>query len=145
MKVEKVSYYKDDVILPTRADKGSAGYDFYLCEDVVLNPNQTVLVPTNIKAQIDEDKVLLLYIRSSIGIKKKIILSNNTGVIDSTYYNNENNEGNICCALYNYGTGVQVLRKGDRIMQGVIVQYHTIEDDHPLNNKRIGGIGSSGN
>ena len=144
MKFEKVSYYEGDVILPTRADRGSAGYDFYLCEDITLNPGQTILVPTNIKAQLDEDKVLLLYIRSSIGIKKKIILSNNTGVIDSTYYNNEDNEGNICCALYNYGTEVQVLRKGDRIMQGVIVQYHIIENDHPLSNKRTGGIGSSG-
>ena len=145
IKFEKVSYYNKDIKLPTRADKGSAGYDFYLNEDITINPKQTILVPTNIKVLMEEDMVLLLYIRSSVGIKKKVILSNNTGVIDSTYYNNKDNEGNICFALYNYGEEAQTLKMGERIMQGVFVKYYTTEDDMPINKERTGGIGSSGN
>jgi len=90
------------------------------------------------------DEVLLLYIRSSVGIKKHIVLSNGTGVIDSTYYTQSHNEGNIMCALYNYGTEEQVITAGDRVMQGVFVKYLTTDNDIVINKQRTGGIGSSG-
>ena len=93
---------------------------------------------------MEQDEVLLLYIRSSIGIKRKLILSNGTGVIDATFYNNPDNEGNIACALYNYGNEPQTINAGERVMQGVFVKYLTTEDDKPLNKTRTGGIGSSG-
>ena len=131
-------------ILPTRADRGSAGYDFYLPVDINILPGETILIPTNVKAYMQHDEVLLLYVRSSIGIKRHCVLANGTGVIDSTYYNNPDNNGNITIALTNVGKQVQTFNKGDRIMQGVFVKYLTTIDDQPLTRTRKGGIGSSG-
>lgn len=142
-KFERVSY-DDTGIIPTRSDKGSAGYDFYTTQEIKIKPKETVLFKTNIKAEMLPDEVLLLYIRSSVGIKKHIVLSNNTGVIDSTYYNNPDNEGNIMCALYNYGDEEQIISAGDRVMQGVFMKYLTADNDNVINKSRTGGIGSSG-
>lgn len=140
---EKVSY-NDTGIIPTRADVGSAGYDFYTPEDITIKPHEQVVVKTNIKAKMPDRDVLLLFIRSSIGIKKNLMLSNCVGVIDSTYYNNPDNEGNIMFALYNYGSEEQFIKAGERVAQGVFTSYFTTDDDQPLSHTRTGGIGSSG-
>lgn len=142
-KFEKVSY-DESGILPTRNDDKSAGYDFYTPKDVIIYPKQATKVITNIKAQMGNDEVLMLYVRSSIGIKKELMLANGTGVIDSSFYNNPDNEGNIAIVLYNYGNKMQVIKAGERFAQGVFLKYLTTLDDQPLNAERIGGIGSSG-
>ena len=134
-----------EIILPTRSDKGSAGYDFYTPIDFEIKPGETKIVPTDVKAQMLTNEVLLLFVRSSIGIKKHIVLANGTGVIDSTYYENPDNDGNICGAFTNLGIETQYFKAGDRIMQGVFLEYLTTIDDKPVNSERIGGIGSSGN
>ena len=90
------------------------------------------------------DEVLLLYVRSSVGIKRHCVLANGTGVIDSTYANNPDNDGNITIALTNVGDQVQYFNKGERVMQGVFVKYLITDHDCPLSNTRKGGIGSSG-
>lgn len=133
-----------NIILPTRSDKGSAGYDFYSPINFEIKPGETAIIPTDIKAKMLTNEVLLLFVRSSIGIKKHIVLSNGTGVIDSTYYSNPDNDGNICGAFTNLGTETQVFKAGDRIMQGVFLEYLTTVDDKPVNEERTGGIGSSG-
>lgn len=140
---EKVSY-DDSGILPTRNDKGSAGYDFYTPKDIIIYPHQATKFATNIKANMEEDEVLMIYVRSSIGIKKSLILANGTGIIDSSYYNNKDNEGNIMCVLYNYGDKMQVIKAGERVAQGVFLKYLRTDNDVPLNEERNGGIGSSG-
>lgn len=140
---EKVSY-SDKGILPTRNDKGSAGYDIYTPEKLVIKPGEIVKFKTDIKAKLCEQDVLMLYVRSSIGIKKNLMLCNGTGVIDSTYYNNPDNEGNIICALYNYGKEEVTIEAGDRVVQAVLMPYYIMDNDTYLNEERIGGIGSSG-
>lgn len=141
---EKVSYAPEDVIMPTRKTKGSAAYDFYLCEDVELPPHSySKIIPTYIKAKMPQDEVLLLHIRSSIGLLKHVILCNNTGIIDSDYADNPENEGNIGLALYNYGDDTQTFHKGDRIMQGMFVKYGVVDDD-VTTGERKGGTGSTG-
>lgn len=142
-KFERVSYDNTGII-PTRNDKGSAGYDFYTPETLVIEPGQIIKFKTNIKASMEEDEVLMLYVRSSIGIKKNLMLANGTGVIDSTYYNNPDNEGNIIGGLFNYGSETQVIQAGERVIQGVFIKYLTTDNDKPLNDTRLGGIGSSG-
>ena len=142
-KFEKVSY-DNSGILPTRNDKGSAGYDFYTPIDLVINPGEKITFKTNIKAQMEQDEMLTLHVRSSIGIKRHLMLSNCTGIIDSTYYNNPDNEGNIMGALYNYGNETQIIKAGERVMQGIFVKYLITDDDKPLNENRTGGVGSSG-
>lgn len=134
-----------EIKLPTRADVGSAGYDFYSPIDFTIEPQKTWIVPMDIKAYMAKDEVLMLYIRSSMGIKKRIVLSNQTGVVDSSYYSNPDNDGNICAALTNMGDQPYTVHAGDKIMQGVFMKYLVADDDKPLSQVRTGGIGSTGN
>lgn len=70
-------------ILPVRGDKGSAGYDFYSKESVTIQPGESHLFWTDVCAYMQEDEVLLIHVRSSVGIKKGLMLKNTTGVIDA--------------------------------------------------------------
>lgn len=140
---EKVSY-NDTGILPTRNDRGSSGYDFYAPKDIIIYPHEATKVITNIKASMEQDEVLMLYVRSSIGVKKNLMLANGTGVVDSSFFNNPDNEGNIMIILYNYSDKMQVIKEGERFAQGVFIKYLVTDDDKPLNEDRTGGIGSSG-
>ena len=44
-----------------------------------------------------------MYIRSSMAVKKRLMLVNNVGIIDADYYNNADNEGHIMLAQLNMG------------------------------------------
>lgn len=131
-------------ILPTRKTKGSAGYDFYLPEDVVVPAHgYSKFIPTYVKAYFPEDEVLMLYIRSSIGLLRGVTLGNNVGVIDTDYVDNPDNEGNIGLRLYNHTDDAVVFYKGDRIMQGIFVKYGVVDNDF-TRDERKGGYGSTG-
>lgn len=133
-----------DIKLPTRATAQSAGYDFYLpCDVIILPYSSTGIIPTDVKAYMQEGEVLMLYIRSSIGIKKGIVLSNNTGVIDCDYFSNPDNDGNIEVALRNESDETVTLHKGERIMQGVFIKY-LVADGDEATETRNGGFGHSG-
>ena len=148
MKFEEViftqkAYHHKPTFLPTRATAKSAGHDFFLKEDITIKPGKAVFQYTDVKCKLNRDEVLLLFVRSSIGIKKHLMLANGTGVIDADYYNNPDNDGNIGLALYNYGTEPVTLAEGTRVMQGVTVDYQIAENDNAMGN-RSGGFGSTG-
>ena len=132
-----------DVQLPARADVGSAEYDFYSPVDMLLLPAQKTIIPTNVKAYMLDDEVLELYPRSSMGIKKGLMLSNTVGIIDSSYYNNESNEGNIGLPLLNTSGRAIEIKKGDRLCQGIFKKYLVADEETVLKDKRTGGTGSS--
>lgn len=141
MKFEKVSTYPN-AQLPQRATKGSAGYDFFVAEDVEIPAGAIVLVPTGVKAEIDDGYWLQLAVRSSTPRKKHLILANGIGIVDSDYYNNPDNEGHIMFQVYNISDTTQVLTKGERIGQGVFVPYRMTDDD-VTEALREGGFGST--
>ena len=148
MKFEEVregfkAYRYQPTILPVRSTSKSAGYDFFLKEDVTIWPGEHVFQYTDVKCELARDEVLLLFIRSSVGINKHLTLANGTGVIDADYYNNSNNNGNIGLTLFNYGNEVQTMKKGERIMQGIVVDYKVSENDISTS-VRSGGFGSTG-
>ncbi len=141
---EIVSEWKErDIHIPARKTAGSAGYDIESAADADVEPGKIHIVPTGLKAYMENDEYLAIHIRSGIGIKHGIMLANNTGIIDSDYYNNEDNEGHIMCALYNSTDKVFHVRRGDRIAQGIFVKYLAADDDK-ASGKRTGGIGSTG-
>lgn len=133
----------ENIKLPTRSDSRSAGYDFYCPCDIELQPNEKVLLFTDVKAYMMEDEVLMLYVRSSVGTKLGVILSNGTGIIDSSYYGNPSNDGNIGLPLWNTSDKVVKISKGHRVAQGVFIKYYTTDNDTSLSNERKGGFGSS--
>lgn len=135
---------KGAVMLPKRSTSESAGYDFYLPYDIVISPHGcTGIIPTDIKAYMQEGEVLMLYIRSSVGIKKGLVLANGTGVVDMDYYSNPDNDGNIGVALRNETDVPVILKRGERIMQGIFVKY-LVADNGNTDNVRDGGFGSTG-
>lgn len=138
---EQVTGY-DEAIIPVRGTSGSAGYDFCSYEEVTIEPNQTVMVKTGIKAYMLDDEVLQIYPRSSLGVKKHLRLANSVGIIDSDYYNNENNEGHIMIPLFNFGQELVVIAKGERVAQGIFSKY-LITDTDQVSAKRSGGFGST--
>lgn len=139
--LDKIKNIYDSIKIPERATEHSAGYDFYVPENIIVKPGKTCKFPTGIRCKIEEDYVLLMFIRSSIGFKYNVVLSNGTGVIDSDYYNADN-EGHMFVSVINSGNKELVLNAGDRICQGVFVRYGiTVNDNSSA--KRIGGIGST--
>ena len=131
-----------EIKLPTRADGRSAGYDFYSPIDTTIMPNESKLFFTDVKACMNEDEVLKLYVRSSMG-KIPVVIANGTGIIDSSYFGNPDNDGNIGFRLLNLGDKPYVINVGDRIGQGVFSKY-LITDDDNASGDRLGGFGSSG-
>lgn len=131
------------IILPKRGTAHSAGYDFYNPNDIVIPSHGSAVIKTGIKCYLDDDKYLALHVRSSMGIKKNLMLKNITGIIDSDYVDNESNEGHILIGLYNYGDEDVLLKARDRIAQGIINTY-TITDDDNTTTVRTGGVGSTG-
>lgn len=152
-KFELISKYADqDGLLPKRETKFSAGYDFKAAVDVTIPginlngdacvPLESVLVPTGVKVKLEKDQVLILANRSSNALKRNLIIPNGIGVIDSDYYNNPDNEGEIMGLFINIGKNDYHIHKGDRIMQGIITSYAVTENDQ-AQGKRNGGFGST--
>ena len=132
---------KGEIKLPTRASKHSAGYDFYSPVDAIIQPNETVMIWTDVKAHMYYDNALLIIPRSSMG-KHPVMIANTVGLIDSDYYGNESTDGNIGFRLLNLGTTPYEIKAGDRIGQGIFIKYGTIKDDDTTET-RTGGFGSS--
>lgn len=132
----------DDIILPKRSTLNSAGYDFYSVISFTLNPGERRVIPTGIKASMNNNEFLGIYIRSSLGFKWNIRMCNQVGIIDADYYNNSENEGHIFVCLMNEGDKVLEIKKGDRIVQGIFMPF-LITDDDKTTDIRLGGIGST--
>ena len=126
-----------DTKLPERQTKASAGYDFYVIEDVEIPAYGTVMLPTNVKAYMQDDEVLMLYARSSLAIKRGLILQKTTGIIDSDFFPHE-----IKVALRNTTDQPVKLLKNERCAQGIFLKY-LVSDNGNLDNTRDGGIGST--
>lgn len=167
---EKVSTF-EDINLPERATKHAAGYDFEAASDVViqsifksgiatalkvaLNKEEALLdeellkqvkptlVGTGVKAYMGEDEFLQLCNRSSNPLKNFLLLGNGVGIIDSDYYNNENNEGHIMFQFINFGLKDLTIKKGERIGQGIFLPFLKADGDES-EKTRTGGFGSSG-
>jgi dUTP pyrophosphatase len=132
-----------DIQLPVRGSQFSAGYDFFTPTDVTIKAGSKELVWTDVKAYMLTGEVLLLDVRSSIGIKKGLTLANTIGVIDTDYYGNGSNDGNIGICLRNLSNEDVTLEAGERIAQGIFVPF-LVADNGNTEKEREGGIGSTG-
>lgn len=131
------------VNLPVRGTKFSAGYDFECVEEIIIEPNKIKLVKTGIKAYMKEDEFLALFVRSSIPLKRGLIMANSTGIVDSDYYNNPGNDGHIMFQLMNITEEDILIEKGERIGQGIFQKYFVIDEDNS-SGMRENGFGSTG-
>lgn len=132
-----------DIKLPTRATEYSAGYDFFSPVDIIIEPQESVMIWTDVKAHMYYDNALIIIPRSSMG-KQPIMIANTVGLIDNDYYGNEDNDGNIGFRLLNLGKTPYEIKAGDRIGQGIFIKYGTVKNDNTIS-KRSGGFGSTNN
>lgn len=133
----------ESLSLPRRATKGSAGYDFFAPFSFSLPPGASITIPTGVRVKMAEDWVLQIYPRSGLGFKYRLQMNNTVGIIDSDYYDSDN-EGHIFIKLTNdsrEGKTVDVTQ-GTGFAQGIFLQYGITEDDD-ADGVRNGGFGST--
>ena len=133
-----------EIPLPYYATAGAAALDLHACiaAPVTIPGGGSVLLPTGLAVSIQENHVGIVAIRSSMGIRHGITLSNGVGIIDSDY------RGPLHVGLHNLGKTPYTVQPGDRIAQLMIVPVtrHEVEvveelDDTP---RGTGGLGSTG-
>ncbi|MEY8514499.1 dUTP diphosphatase [Lactococcus taiwanensis] len=128
----------DNIKMPVRATKGSAGYDISASEQVTIQPGEIKLVHTGLAVQMEQDDVMLLIDRSSNPRKRGIVLSNSLGVIDHDFFPNE-----FKGMFTNITDKPVTIEAGQRIMQAIFVKYGLVDNDN-ANRERTGGFGSTG-
>jgi dUTP pyrophosphatase len=136
----------DNAIEPTRGTSKAAGYDLYAAHDLTIKPGalgKDALVKTDVAAYMEDDEVFILKGRSGLGYKQGVLIG--AGVIDADYYYNmETDEyGNIGVVIHNWTSEDIVVKKGDRIAQGIFTIYLTADGDN-AGGDRSGGFGSTG-
>lgn len=150
------SYLEQNINLPIRKTKHSVGYDLECATDVVI-PSlfkslklsfdvkvEPTLVKTGIKSYFLEDEVLILANKSSTPKKFGLVMANSIGIIESDYYNNESNEGELMLAYYNFLPFDITIKKGTAIGQAYFQKF-LISDDDNASGVRKGGFGSTDN
>lgn len=132
-----------DIKLPQRATSGSAGYDFYAPTAFTLKAGESVKIPVGVRARIDEGWFLAIFPRSGLGFKYRLQLDNTVGIIDSDYYNSDN-EGHIIIKVTNCSVEQKTLtvEKGQGFAQGIFLEYGITTDD-AATSPRNGGFGST--
>lgn len=149
----------DTAIIPTQSHKGDC-FDLYADENIIINSFEAKIIHTNIAFDIPDGYRIKVFSRSSLPLKKKLIVSNAVGIIDTGY---KDGVGLICHSLpyykycdenFNpedetlYNNPIEIY-KGDKIAQfqlEKIIDFELEEvDELDLSNNRGGGFGSTGN
>jgi len=117
--IVKVKKLHKDAIIPEYQTSGSAGFDFCSLIDTVIEPGNQQLVPTGLAVEIPIDTEIQLRPRSGLALKHMISVTNSPGTIDSDY------RGEIKVILLNLGKEPFIIKKEDRIAQGVLAPYLT--------------------
>lgn len=131
----------DGIKLPCRATAGSAGYDFFAPVELNIKAGETVKIPTGIRCQMDNDRVLAIFPRSGLGFKYKLALDNTVGIIDADYFG-ANNEGHIMIKMTNRSDKDLSVEAGKAFAQGIFLAYYLTDDDE-ARGVRTGGFGST--
>lgn len=132
-------------VVPHYATEGSAGLDLTVISDndtIVIPYQGTMLCRTGLAFEIPKGYVGLIYIRSSVGTRLDLVLSNQVGVIDSDY------RGEVMLPLRNLGRSARVINSGTRIAQMVITPINQVDieitDELSETKRGVGGFGSTG-
>ena len=135
----------DTYPLPHYATEGSAGLDMRACidEPLVVEPGQTVLVPSGLAIHIgDPGLAAVLLPRSGLGHKHGLVLGNLTGLIDSDY------QGQVFVSIWNRGSKTYEIEPGERIAQMVFVPVEQVRfdvvEEFNDSSRGDGGFGHSG-
>lgn len=139
---DEIRRFYDNIKLPRRATKGSAGYDFFCPIPLEFREWWEIKFPTGIRVSIEPGWFLECHPRSGLGFKYALRLFNNCGIIDSDYFSSSN-EGHIWAKMRVEKENVRLpVKPGDAFMQGIFT-IHGITDDDDADGVRDGGFGST--
>jgi dUTP pyrophosphatase len=145
MKV-RIKKLSEDGIIPEYQTKGSAGFDLHASKDIRLKSGQTLLIPTGLSFDIPEGYEIQIRPRSGLSLETKLRIANAPGTIDSDY------KKEVMIIAENINTTSYpddkpiIVRKGDRIAQGVIQKVEQVEFEEvkEIEQTDRGGFGSTG-
>ncbi|GAC1412619.1 MAG: dUTP diphosphatase [Candidatus Doudnabacteria bacterium] len=132
-----------NIQLPKYQTSESAGFDIASSEDRIIKPQEVVLLNTGLIIQAPQGHFLLISARSSLPLKKGLMVSNGIGVVDRDYCGPEDE---IRISVYNFKDVEVEVKKGERLAQGLFLpvdQVEWVERDNIKLDSR-GGFGSSG-
>lgn len=129
--------------LPQYHTAGAAGFDFYAREATAIAPHSLARIPSNFIIRVPEGFVLFITARSSLAVKKGLMLSNGVGIVDSDFCGPADE---ILISVYNFTSQPVTVERGERIAQGIFVrmdraQWQEVEG---MEGKSRGGFGSTG-
>lgn len=139
--INEIKNMYNEIQLPARSTRHSAGYDFKSPLYFYLNPGESIMIPTGIRAYMPSDMVLMIFPRSGLGTKYHMSMANTVGIIDSDYFYADN-EGHIHLKMVNNGDKRIYIDAGKAFAQGIFTQYFTVDGDS-ADGVRVGGMGST--
>lgn len=147
----KIKKLHPDAVIPKYQTAGASGFDLHALEDITIAYGQTVLVKTGLSVAVEPGYELQVRPRSGLSLKTGLRVANAPGTVDADY------RGEVCVIMTNTrnaiqaGTGFpapEVIKKGDRIAQGVICPVLQVEfvevEDLDETDRGAGGYGSTG-
>ncbi len=158
-----VEVIREGVKLPFYANPYDAGMDVCAAEEIIIEPGQTVIIPTGLKFAIPERYEIQVRPRSGISLKTPLRIANSPGTIDAGYrdelgiiMNNssivssgENTDEYLGLDSKGNQNGTYIIRKGERIAQLVLAEVprmnlKQVDSVRNIGTDRGGGFGSTG-
>ena len=134
---------------PKRANPTDAGIDFFIPDDFMetwIQPNGSILIHGGLKVKVPKGYALIFFNKSGVATKKDLVLG--ACVVDQDY------QGELMYNLHNIGNHEQVLKPGDKIVQGVLLSMAYMETEEiptveelyngSTSTRGEGGFGSTG-
>lgn len=138
----KIKLFDTSLPMPQYQSEKAAALDLYVRKKVVIKPGKVSYVPLNVALELPPNHWALLAARSSLH-KKGLILANGIGIGDEDYCGDDDE---YLAALLNFSQQKAVIKKGERIVQLIVLprQQMELESVKNLNNTDRGGFGSTG-
>jgi dUTP pyrophosphatase len=129
--------------LPRYETPGAAGFDLAANADMTVAPGEVALVPTGLVIEVPAGHFLGVFARSSTPLKRGLMVANGVGVVDSDYCGPHDE---IKIEVLNFTAAPVLIRRGDRLAQGVIIpavraEWQEIDE---LRRDTRGGFGATG-
>ena len=141
---EQLKELYDNIKLPERATKCSAGYDFFLPFDISLKAGEEITIPTGIRFWSKKDYAMLFMSKSGLGSRNRLQLNTAISIIESDYFYSDN-EGHLLARIIHDSRkkdDILNLSAGKGYLQGVFVRFGITKSDR-ASGKRNGGFGST--
>ena len=137
----RIRRLRASVRLPEYQTPGAAGFDLAASEDVVVAPHAIALVPTGLVIAVPDGYFLGVFARSSMPLRRGLIVSNGVGVIDADYCGTTDE---IKIQVLNVIGDPVTIRAGDRIAQGLFIPVARASWDETNDDLRAGSRGGFG-